>query len=172
MSRVAFHLKRYNETTPQRVFALYHVAGKQVKLYTSVSVRPHDWSRAKQRVRASAINSAPINDELSEFARAVEETAFRLQRDGTLTAEHLKRAMQAPNETPVSQPLELTGHFRTWIEECSKRQRPHTIRIYRTVENHVATYCSRRGGSPPIDLVDKKWIDGFVRYLTDTVALS
>lgn len=172
MARVAFHLKRYNETTPQRVFALYHVDGRQVKLYTSVSVRPKDWLRTKQRVKAGAPNAAPMNDELSAFARIVETEAFRLQREGALTAERLKLAVQPTEETVAASSATLVAQIDRWIEDAKKRQRAATIRIYSTLRNHIKTFGERRRAEPLIADVDKKFVDDFAHHLTSKAQLA
>jgi site-specific recombinase XerD len=167
MSRVAFHLKRPNDTTPQSIFALYHINGKQVKIYTKISVRPQDWLKSKQRVRANAINAAPINDRLSEFSRKIEEIAFQLSRDGSLTPERLKQEFNNFIDPPPVRQLALLSLLQEWIDEATTQRRALTIRNYNTLKNHLTAFCKYRRAEPNVAAVDKGFIDEFGVYLAE-----
>lgn len=171
MSRVAFHLKRPNEQTPQRVFALYHVDGKQVKFYTGLSVTPKDWIKNKQRVKPSAVNAAPINDKLSEIVRQIEQIAFQLSNEGSLTPQRLKYEFQQRTNTGPTAKRSLLNHVDEWIKAADSDKRSLTIRNYGTCKNHLFAFCKARDFEPTLSAVDKKFVEEFTDYLTNVVGL-
>lgn len=170
MGQVALHLKRTTGDTPQRVFALYHVEGKQVKFYTAISIRPQDWNKAKQRIKDSAINAAPNNDYLRRFVRTIESVAYRLATEGRLTPENLKHEVENEMGTSSSGKRRVLAHIDAWIEDAKGKQQVQTIKNYGSFKKHLTAFCKRKE-EPKLAAVDKPFIEQFADYLTNEVGL-
>ncbi len=171
MAQVAFYIKRPNAKTPQRIFAIYHVHGKQVKIYTVISVRPQDWSVKAQRMKASALHAAPINDKLSEFRRLIEETAYRLQLNGELTGERLKAAIEHDTGTMTTARKSILDLIDEWIAAAKRKHRNQTIKNYNTFKGHIERFCKKEELSPALISIDLEFVRSFAEYLTVEVEL-
>ena len=171
MSQVAFYIKRPDAKTPQRIFAVYHVSGKQVKIYTPISVLPKDWSTKAQRLKSSAMNAAPINDRLSEIRREIEGIAFRLQMSDELTAERLKEEATkdvGSNPAPRKNIFDLIDD---WIKASEKKHRIQTIKNYRTFKGHLQRFGKEQGNTPSLHSINLEFVRDFAEYLTYTANL-
>lgn len=172
MAQVAFYIKRPDAKTPQRVFALYHIRGKQVKIYTPISVRPQDWSTSSQRMKSSAINAAPINDKLSEIRRQIEEVAYRLQLNDELTPERLKAEVEKDTGgTRTAVRKNTLDQIDEWIAAAERKHRHQTIKNYRTFKGHFERFCTKKHISPSLLSINQEFIRDFAEYLIEDAKL-
>lgn len=131
----------------------------QIKLSTPIRVRPSDWARKQQRVRASVPGSTELNGALARLKTDAERMLLDCPTEAELREALLIR-LGRTNEGSGPDLLELYDQF---VDNKRTRCRPSTLETYNAVRGHLQSFLEGRSASPSD--IGPGWLDDFAGML-------
>ena len=131
----------------------------QIKLSTPIRVRPSDWARKQQRVRASVPGSTELNGALARLKTDAE----RLLLDCPTEAELREALLKRLGRTTEGDGPDLLELFDQFVDNKRTRCRPSTMQTYEAVRGHLQSFLEGRSASPSD--IGPGWLDDFAGML-------
>lgn len=157
---VRFYLNKRKGTGNDEVgVALVALRGNtQVKVMTSVRVKPSDWAPRAQRVRASVPGAADINGALARLKADAERMLLDFPEDDDLREALRARLGKAtPKDTPS-----ILALYARFLDTKRARYKGSTVSTYEALEGHLKGFL--RGNEKP-ETIGAGWLDDFAAYL-------
>jgi site-specific recombinase XerD len=157
---VRFYLNKRKSTGNDPVgVALVALRGEtQIKVLTSVKVKPSDWAPKQQRVRSAVPGSTDLNGALARLKSDAERMLLDFPDDeGLREALRSRLGKKAQEATPSV--LDL---FERFLEGKRARYRESTVQVYNTLQGHLQGFVSK--DAKP-ETIGAGWLDDFAAYL-------
>ena len=158
---IRFYLNARSSTGQSPVsIALVALRGEQqIKVMTPVRVRPRDWSKRQQRVKASVPGATELNASLARLRTDAERLMLDHPDDDELRAALRGRLGRAPT---VPQPTILTLYSQ-FLSHKKVRTRKSTLQVYEALQKHLQDFLP--DPEVQVSAIRPTWLDDFAAYL-------
>lgn len=150
------------------LYLVYQANRKRSYYAVGERLKPEQWDTSKERVRKQHPHAAALNGFLARLAEAIQGLALESKARGELvTPQALKEALAAqerPYQPPSMNGPHLLECMAQFIEATTPHRRPNTIKTYRTLALHLASFTKGK----PVELkeVGISFANDFRAYLT------
>jgi site-specific recombinase XerD len=169
MARIKFYLKggeKAPANVPSPILISVSYQGVRGKIYIGETVEPRKWDFRYQRVKASATNSAAINDQLLVMKEQIEEIYHRLSAKGSVPSFGLLRAAYEEARNAKDRTPFVLAYFEQFIELQTGILKPNTVRNYRMAMNALRTYEAETRRKLTFEGMNVKSYEQIVNYFT------
>lgn len=170
MPEAKFVLKEPNSKNKTLVYLFYNYNKQRLKYSTGEKIYPRFWNATKQRAKETAQypEFSEFNQRLNNIESAINICFRRLLNNGKIITpnilkEELNMELRTDKLTSVQQSLI------NWIEGemaiLRENKKEGTIKVYRTLVNHLKGYSSRYHCTLTFDSIDLGFYETFRSYL-------
>lgn len=170
MPDARFFLKEPKSTDKTLIYLVYNFNKQKLKYSTGEKIHPKFWNKTKQRAKETAqfIEYPEFNQRLNNIETAVNNSYRRLLNDGRIISpsvlkEELTRELRTDELT--TKQLTLIEWINDEIELLKENKKEGTIKVYRTLVNHLTAYSDKYGVSLTFDQIDLGFYETFRGYL-------
>lgn len=166
MATTHFYLKRKTPAHKETLIYLYmSYDRKRIKVSTGLSIKPADWSFAKERMKPAVTGSLAFNKHLDSQKAQLERIYHSLAVSGAVPSTHeLREALREERNRKTSN-LGLLDHLQEYIDEYEGVRSPNTIRNYKNARNHLIQFEKRQPGKLTFEKVTIRLYNALKKYL-------
>jgi site-specific recombinase XerD len=144
------------------IIATVYFDRQKFSMTTGLVVKPGNWSKVKQRVKAGDTLAAVINDQLDTIEKNLAAIIAELQEKGHLTAGTIRERYAALKSKPP-EALDFLQTYKKWIEEQTFR--PLTKINHTKAKNHLEKFAKKLKVTLSFDLLTIITWERFARHL-------
>ncbi len=176
--KVRFNLDKPNNDQSVIMMSLAF-DGQRIRLSTRISVISKFWDQSKEKVKSGSANASQSNARLNAICSFAEKTYYdTLAAGSTLAKADIKQKMidflNDAKEKKKAKEKDLFDYLDDFIKERedSGKYRERTIKHYKVVRSHLATYAKKQRKKLTLEDINSDFYDSFSKYLTVHKKLS
>ena len=170
MPDARFFLKEPKSTDKTLIYLVYNFNKQKLKYSTGEKIHPKFWNKTKQRAKETAQFSEypEFNQRLNNIETAVNNSYRRLLNDGKIISPNVLKdelTKELRTDELTTKQLTLIEWINDEIELLRENKKEGTIKVYRTLVNHLIAYSEKYGTILTFDHIDLGFYETFRGYL-------